>query len=88
MVPGIIMLSLNGCVSTSNVVPLGNGTYHIAASDKGGVFSSDGKVVSASIKKAEIFCKRENKHAEILKLDRSDEGPFKFESSDIIFRCK
>ena len=82
------IIFLGGCMSTSNVVPLGNGTYHLTAKDQGGIFSNDGKVISTVMNQAQIFCSKQNKKVETITLNRDPEGPMRFETSDLIFRCK
>ena len=82
------IIVLSGCVSTSSITPLGDGTYHITGSDKGGVFSADGQVVGVVMNKAQVFCSGMNKNAKVVKLNRVDEAAFKFESGDLIFECK
>ena len=61
-----------------NVVPLGNGTYHLTAKDQGGIFSDDGQVIGSVMNQAQIFCNGLNKNAETINLTRDPEGPMRF----------
>lgn len=83
----VIIITFSACISTSNITPLGNGTYYLTASDKGGVFSADGKVIGSLMNKAQKYCNNINKNAKAIKINRDDEGPMKFESADLIFEC-
>lgn len=81
-------LVVSGCMPASSVVPLGNGTYHLTGKDQGGIFSDDGQIVGVLMNKAQIFCNGLNKNAETISLNRDPEGPMRFETADLIFRCK
>ena len=84
----LAVIFLSGCMSSSNVVPLGNGTYHLTAKDQGGIFSDDGQVVGVLMNQAQTFCNGLNKNAKTISLNRDPEGPMRFETADLIFRCK
>ncbi len=88
LLPLFAIIFLSGCMSNSSVVPLGNGTYHLTAKDQGGIFSDDGQVVGVLMNQAQIFCNGLNKNVKTIKLNRDPEGPMRFETADLIFRCE
>ena len=84
----IAMIGLfTGCVTSSNIVKIGENKYHTTIIDKGGIFSPDGQLTGKAVEEANKFCAQQNKVSEVINLNITPEGPMQFEQTDYTFKC-
>ena len=76
-----------GCVTSSNIVQVGENKYHTTIIDKAGIFSPDGQLTGKAVEEANKFCAQQNKVSEIVNLNSIPEGLMQFEQTDYIFKC-
>ena len=86
----VIILSallITGCASSSGVVPVGDGTYMISASEKG--FDTTGSRVKAdALKEANEYCLSKGKSIETVKSTQKDMVPFRSDAqAEVQFKC-
>lgn len=74
---------LSGCVTTSEIIPMGKDSYMVSGSGTGGL--SYGKTMPAALKAANAYCTKEGK----LMIARHTEtqGRFNGEAADLLFSC-
>jgi|RhiMethySRZTD1v2_1073278.scaffolds.fasta_scaffold69259_3 hypothetical protein len=81
----LVLVLIAGCTSVSEVVPYGNGTYIVSASDSAGHYSSGQMRVEAA-KAANDYCSKQGKKMRAVEAnERGDywSGP----SSSLVFAC-
>ena len=78
-----LIAALAGCVSSSDVVPMGKDSYMISGSGTGGL--SIGKTSVAATKKANAFCATQQKFMIVRRLDT--QPSFNAESTTLLFSC-
>jgi hypothetical protein len=81
---GVIVLA--GCVSASEVVPVGNGRYMITGRASGGL--NAGKETTEATKAANAFCAKQNKQMVLQNLDKTGNAAVFGENIDLTFTCE
>jgi hypothetical protein len=84
---GLAGLSLAaGCVSSSEVVPIGNGRYMITGRASGGL--NAGKETTAATKAANEYCAKQSKQMVLQNLDKTGNAAVFGENIDLTFTCE
>lgn len=74
---------LVGCVSTSDIVPVGKDSYMVSGSGTGGL--SYGKTLTAALKSANAYCAKESRF--MIVRNEETQGRFNGEAANLIFSC-
>jgi hypothetical protein len=77
---------LAGCVSTSEVVPIGDGRYMITGRASGGV--NAGKETTEATKEANAYCAKQSKQMVLQDLDKTGNAAVFGENVNLTFRCE
>jgi len=81
----ILLVLISGCASVSEVVPYGNGTYILSATDSGGMYSS-GEMRIVAAKAANEYCAKQGKTMRAVESnERGNYGTSP--SSSLVFAC-
>lgn len=83
----VLAILISGCVTSTNIVKLGDNKYHTTVMDKGGIFSPDGQLTGKAVIEANKFCAQQNKVSEVINMNITPEGPMQFEQTDYTFKC-
>lgn len=75
-----------GCVSSSEVVPIGNGRYMITGRASGGL--NAGKETTEATKEANPFCAKQSKQMVLQNLDKTGNAAVFGENISLIFSCE
>jgi hypothetical protein len=83
----ISMLALiaAGCVTTSDVVPIGNNQFMLTGHASGGL--NAGKGTAAAAQKASAYCSAQQKSLVVVNTDMHGMAAVGGESTNFIFRC-
>jgi len=74
---------ISGCVSTSEIIPVGKDSYMVSGSGTGGL--SYGKTLAAALKSANTYCAKQTKFMIIRR--EETEGRFNGEAANLMFSC-
>jgi hypothetical protein len=77
---------LAGCVSTSEVVPIGDGRYMITGRASGGL--NAGKETTEATKAANAYCAKQSKQMVLQDLDKTGNAAVFGENINLTFRCE
>jgi hypothetical protein len=80
------ILAVVGCVSASEVVPVGNGRYMITGRASGGL--NAGKETAEATKAANAYCAKENKQMVLQNLDKEGNAAVFGENINLTFTCE
>jgi hypothetical protein len=80
------MALLAGCVSTSEVVPIGDGRYMITGRASGGL--NAGKETTEATKQANAYCAKLSKQMVLQDLDKTGNAAVFGENINLTFRCE
>jgi hypothetical protein len=75
-----------GCVSTSEVVPIGDGRYMITGRASGGL--NAGKETTEATKAANAYCAKQSKQMVLQDLDKTGNAAVFGENINLTFRCE
>jgi hypothetical protein len=81
----IVVTSISGCTSSSDVVPMGQNTYMIARTQWG--FTGPAPIKAAALKEADDYCRKRGK---VMKVIKTVEIGLKFGSepaAEVYFKC-
>jgi hypothetical protein len=81
----VIALTTAGCVTTSDVVPIGNDQYLLTGHASGGL--NAGKGTSAAAEKAAAYCASQHKSLVVVNTELHGMAAVGGESTNFIFRC-
>ena len=82
----VMLASVAGCVSSSEVVPIGNGRYMITGRASGGL--NAGKETTAATKEANAYCAKQNKQMVLQNLDKTGNAAVFGENINLTFTCE
>jgi hypothetical protein len=82
----LAVLMLGGCVSSSEVVPIGNGRYMITGRASGGL--NAGKETTEATKAANIYCAKQSKQMVLQNLDKTGNAAVFGENISLTFTCE
>jgi hypothetical protein len=86
-IPALICLALaTACVSSSEVVPIGNGRYMITGRASGGL--NAGKETTEATKTANAYCARQSKQMVLQNLDKTGTAAVFGENINLTFSCE
>ncbi len=74
---------LGGCVTTSDIVPMGKDSYMVSGAGTGGL--SYGKTMPAALKAANAYCTKQGKF--MVPRHTETQGRFNGEAADLLFSC-
>jgi hypothetical protein len=81
-----IALLLEGCVTTSDVVPMAGGQYLVTGHASGGL--NAGKGTATAAQKAAAYCAQQNRSMEIVSTEFHGVAAVGGESTSLVFRCE
>jgi len=81
-----VALILTGCVSASEVVPVGNGRYMITGRASGGL--NAGKETTEATKEANAYCAKQNRRMVLQNLDKTGNAAVFGENINLTFSCE
>ena len=82
----IFALALAACVTTSEVVPIGNNQFMLTGHASGGL--NAGKGTSAAVEKAAAYCNSQHRALKLVNTDAHGMAAVGGESTDVIFTCE
>jgi hypothetical protein len=82
----VIALTLAGCVSATDVMPIGNNQYLLTGRATGGL--NAGKSMAAAIQKATAYCAARHQSFVLAKADAHGMAALGGESTDVSFTCE
>jgi hypothetical protein len=82
----VVLCSIAGCVSSSEVVPVGNGRYMITGRASGGL--NAGKETTVATKEANAYCAKQNKQMVLQNLDKTGNAAVFGENINLTFTCE
>ncbi len=82
----VLPILLAGCVSASEVQPIGNGRYMITGRASGGL--NAGKETTAAEADANAYCSKQSKHMVLQNLDKAGNAAVFGENVNITFTCE
>ncbi len=86
-IPALICLAIvTACVSSSEVVPIGNGRYMITGRASGGL--NAGKETTEATKAANTYCARQSKQMVLQNLDKTGNAAVFGENINLTFSCE
>jgi hypothetical protein len=77
---------VSACVSTTEPVSMGENRYLITLNARGGL-QSNGELLTRTIEKANEFCQRQRRRAEILKTQTSGVQMWTPQNNQVVFSC-
>jgi hypothetical protein len=80
-----LALALSGCVTTSDIVPMGNDQFFLTGHASSGL--NAGKGTAAAVEKASAYCKAHGKAVEIVNTEFHGMAAVGGESTSLVFRC-
>jgi hypothetical protein len=86
IVPMVFSTLMAACVSSSEVVPIGNGRYMITGRASGGL--NAGKETTAATKEANAFCAKQSKQMVQQNLDKTGNAAVFGENISLTFSCE
>ena len=81
-----LVVALAGCVSASEVVPVGNGRYMITGRASGGL--NAGKETTEATKQANAYCANRIKQMVLQNLDKTGNAAVFGKNIDLTFTCE
>jgi hypothetical protein len=78
-------LTLAGCVTTSDIVPMGNDQYFLTGHASSGL--NAGKGTAAAVEKASAYCSSHGKAVEIVNTEFHGMAAVGGESTSLVFKC-
>ena len=81
----VLALSLAGCVTTSDVVPVGNHQFMLTGHASGGL--NAGKGTAAAAQKANAYCSSQGKSMVMVNTEFHGVAAVGGESTSFVFRC-
>jgi hypothetical protein len=81
----LLTLMLAGCVSASEIQPVGNGVFMITARASGGL--NAGKETTEATKKANVFCGATGKQMVLQNLNQTGNAAVFGENINLTFTC-
>jgi hypothetical protein len=82
----LAVLMIASCVSSSEVVPIGNGHYMITGRASGGL--NAGKETTQATKAANAYCAKESKQMVLQNLDKTGNAAVFGENISLTFSCE
>jgi hypothetical protein len=82
----LAIVMLTACVSSSEVVPIGNGRYMITGRASGGL--NAGKETTEATKAANAYCAKESKQMVLQNLDKTGNAAVFGENISLTFTCE
>lgn len=82
----IFALVLTACVTTSEVVPIGNNQFMLTGHASGGL--NAGKGTAAAVEKAGAYCSSQHKSLKLVNTDAHGMAAVGGESTDVVFTCE
>jgi hypothetical protein len=82
----LAIAALAGCVSASEVVPIGNGRYMITGRASGGL--NAGKETTEATKAANAYCAKQSKQMVLQNLDKTGNAAVFGENISLTFSCE
>lgn len=82
----VTALLIGGCASQSGVMADGPDAYRVMIAGKSG-FVSTGKLKMDAYRQANAYCARTGKRVETVADESVENGPLRFPSANIRFRC-
>jgi hypothetical protein len=82
----LLALILAGCVSSSEVQPIGNGRYMITGRASGGL--NAGKETTEATKAANTYCAKQSKTMVLQNLDKTGNAAVFGENVSLTFTCE
>jgi hypothetical protein len=83
---GLIVLTIGGCVSASEVQPIGNGRYMITGRASGGL--NAGKETTEATNQANAYCAKQSKQMVLQNLDKTGNAAVFGENVNLTFTCE
>lgn len=83
----IATAGLAACSTTTGVVPMGQDTFMVSASEKGPGYYSGSQVKAKAFAEATQFCESKGKKLQVVNTDQHDTRPFVFASAEVQFMC-
>jgi hypothetical protein len=81
-----LCILIAGCVSASDVQPIGNGRYMITGRASGGL--NAGKETTEATKEANAYCAKQSKQMVLQNLDKTGDAAIFGENVNITFTCE
>jgi len=81
----LVILPLSGCVTASEVLPIGNGRYQINARASGGL--NAGKETTRATKDANAYCAKQGKQMVLQNTDKIGNAAVFGENVTLTFTC-
>lgn len=85
LLAGVGSIALVGCVSTSEVVPMGRDSYMVQSTSRGGVAA--GKERIEAVKTANAYCAAQTKHMIVRRTDTSGAAGWTPVTNALVFSC-
>jgi hypothetical protein len=82
----ILVSAVAGCVSASEVQPIGNGRYMITGRASGGL--NAGKETTQATKEANAYCSKQSKQMVLQNLDKTGNAAVFGENVSLTFTCE
>lgn len=82
----ILGLALAGCVTTTDVVPIGNDQFMLTGHASGGL--NAGKGTAAALQKASEYCAARAQHLVLVNTDAHGMAAVGGESTSLVFTCE
>jgi hypothetical protein len=79
-------LLLAGCVTTTDVVPIGNNQFMLTGHASGGL--NAGKGTAAAAQKASAYCSSQHKSLVVVNTELHGMAAVGGESTNLVFRCE
>jgi hypothetical protein len=81
------LVTLPGCVTTTDPTPIGEGRYMVTLNAHGG-FQSDGELLNQTIAKARAFCLSQNGSTlDVVNTDHGGTQMWTPQHNQVVFRC-
>ena len=81
-----LLLSVAGCVTITDPVPVGRDTYMMGLGARGGL-TNDADLLAQTMKAAGAFCGRQGRRMELQSSSSSGTQGWTPQSNQVIFRC-
>jgi hypothetical protein len=82
---GLVVLAQGGCVSTSDIVPLGKDSFMLNSTSRGGLFAGKEKIDGA--KAANAYCEAAGKHMIVRRIDTNGVAGISPVTASFVFSC-
>ena len=80
------ILTLTGCASVSEIVPLGEDKYMVGSHVRGGL-TSWAEVKAMAVKRATEYCASKGMNVEVLGMETSGAQGWTPQNADVTFKC-